>query len=334
MDFRINSEAFRRAVEMAADITSRKVKTNEISCWAEAVTIEASKTGLTICGLGNYANIKVDLHPTKDGYVCDNAGVTTVMAHDLATVMQSFACPAPINIFTEHGYLKLISECDSKIFKTIRTNKSVTHYPRLSERYDQMVTVHRTSFIRGMRKVRYAMSTDEHMMRYQVYAVRMLEKYHAIYCWVRKPFFRVCLSNCNPIITSPDKIRIIIPKLNISNILRVFNRNTNPTIQVKYAKDDTNINVAEHITLRADNIEMAIFGLNSFQRYPNMDTVLNHPYTYQISTNVDDWRRVSKAIDSARLGYEGLHRTRLTANIKQGYFDVRINSDASFTERD
>jgi len=333
MDFRINSEAFRRAVELAVDITSRKVKINSLNCWAEALTIEASKTGLTVCGLGNYAIIKIDLHPTKDGYVCDNAGITTVAAHDLADVMQSFAYPAPLNIYTEHGYLKLTSECDSKIFKAIRTNKCVTHYPRLPGRYNQVAMVNLPHFIRGMKKVRYAMGNDKFKMCYQCMLFECWQNTMRFTAGTGGRFDVLCLSDGDPIITEPDKIGIIIPKLNINNILRVFSRVTSLTIQVKYAKDDLINNACAHIVLEADNVVMAIFGLEDCQHYPNMDPVLNYPYTYQITTYADDWRRVSNAIDSARLGYEWLHRTRLTANIKQGYFDVRINSDTSFTEK-
>jgi hypothetical protein len=170
MDFRIHSESFKRAIMLAADAVLTNVskgKDTKIRCWAEVLTIEATKSVLTICGLGNYATIKVDLHQTADGYICDKAGITTVIAHDLADVVQSFAYPAPLNIYTEYEYLMLISECDSKIFKAIRTKKCITHYPCLPGRYDQVAMVNLPHFIRGMKKVLYAMGNDKNMMYYQ-----------------------------------------------------------------------------------------------------------------------------------------------------------------------
>jgi len=333
MDFMINSMSFRQAVEIAADITSRKVKMNSLTCWAEAVTIEASKTGLTICGLGNNANIKVDLNPAKDGYICDKTGITTVMANDLANVMQSFVYPAPINIFTEHGYLKLISECDSKIFKTIRANKSVTHYPRLPDRYDQMVTIHRPHFIKGMQKVRFAMGEKQDYIPYHSTCIEVFENAIRFTAGSGSRFAVYRIGYSEPIITTPGKIKIIVPKLNVNNLLRVFQKINSPTLQVKYAKMHASTNVKEQITFQADNIVMALYGLEDFQSYPDVDKVLTHPHSYQICTSADDWRRVSNAIHLTNPEYIWTPRTQLTANLHQGYFEIEVNSDSSFRER-
>ena len=334
MYFKINSEPFRRAVELAAYITSGKAKMDELYRWTESVTIKASKKRLTIYGFGDFVTVKIDLHPKEDGYVCNKAGTSTVNAHELADVMQSFTHPEPMCIYSEQGDVNVIREYNPEAIKTIRADECVTDYPGLPSRYDQVVKVHLPHFIKGIQQVRYAMAKDPKLYYYQCIFFEVRDSALRFTAGSGNRFAVYSIADSNPISAKPDTIEIMIPKLIINNFLRVFRKVDSPTLQVKYAQKDWENDTDPQIVFAAGNVVLAFLKLKHYCDYPDVDPILKACYPYQISTCAEDWRRVGKAIKKTYTGPDdSIPITKMTANIRHGYFRLESTRDESFDER-
>ena len=170
MNFRINSKQFNRAVAPAADVALKKVlrdnnEENGVFYCAHMLTIEASSTVLNIRAYGGCASITVKVRDTE-GYVCEDGGVVTIKAKELIDALKSFSPMANLSVCKENYQLKLSLESDHKVFVEIPMININIECPRLPKIFEQKTVVDRMCFVRGLKKVAYAMAEDEKMFSY------------------------------------------------------------------------------------------------------------------------------------------------------------------------
>ncbi len=328
MKFRINAEQFNSAVAPAADIAIKNVpddKKHGAFYLAYILTIEASSAALNITAYVGSASITVKVRDTE-GYVCEEVGVITVAAKELVDALKSFSPADNLFVCEEDCQLKISLESDHEVFMELPTIDITIKCPRLPKTFVQEATVDRACFVRGMKKVAYAMAVEEKMSSYMC---TLFE------CWTNRMRFSAGsgarfatfeIADCQPIIAGED-VKILFPKQNIGNLIRVFNDAGGSTLQVRTAECDSRFGVREQLVLESDSIILALYGIESYTKYPDMDEIINHNYSYQISTRAEDWGQVGKAIHATRPGHDRhIHNTRITADILHGYFKIRTNT--------
>jgi len=128
-------------------------------------------------------------------------------------------------------------------------------------------------------------------------------------------------SDSNPI--SSGKTKVIFPKYNVSNIIRIFKNVHQPTIKVKSADANPQKRIPDQVILENDKIVLALYGLEFFKKYPDISPILDHHYIYRIPTRMSDWKRAVEAIRATfHFHKEDVHNTEVTANLLHGYFHI------------
>jgi DNA polymerase III sliding clamp (beta) subunit (PCNA family) len=335
MKFRINAEQFNRAIALAADIALkniRKDKEKRVFYYAEMLTIEASSKILSVRAYGGWASITVKVRDTE-GYICENDGLITIEAKKLVDALKSFSPMGNLFVYEEDYQLKLSLESDRKVFVELPTIDLNVKCPQLPLTFDQETTVDKACFVRGMKKVMYAMAKEENLFTYTCTLFQ---------CWKNRMRFTAGTGGRFAVfeiaerrqIASSDDIKIVFPRQNIGNVIRIFDKAGTSTIQVKTADDDPRNEVCEQLLLESDSIVLALYGLEKYTKYPDVDRILNHNYPYQIPTRAEDWVHVGKAIHAARSGRDYvIHNTRITADLMHGYFKIHTNTKMPFKER-
>ena len=162
MEFKIRSESFKQAVIRVADAVLATDKSKIIRCWAKLLTFEASSKALTISAFGDEAMIRIILSQQKDEYYCIGCGAASISAPDFIADLSSVPDGCHLSICANNSRIKLVMESNQSISVSASVSSDVytktKYYHLLSEHYDSEVTVHRDSFLRGMKKVKYAMA--------------------------------------------------------------------------------------------------------------------------------------------------------------------------------
>jgi DNA polymerase III sliding clamp (beta) subunit (PCNA family) len=336
MEFKIRSESFKQAVIRVADAVLSTDRSKIIRCWAKLLTFEASSKALTISAFGDEAMIRIILSQQKDEYYCIGCGAASISAPDFIAELTSVPDGCQLSICANNSQIKLAMESNISISLSASVSSYVytktKYYHLLSEHYDSEATVHRESFLRGMKKVKYAMAKSEIMICCQCTLFEAWDNTMRLTAGDGSRFAIYTILDCNPLILTPKKIFIIFPKQNINNLIRVFDQSVNDVIQIRYANNAIVYNRRKQIVLKADNIIMVIYGQEDFGRYPNIEKVLRCSYPYQITIDAKAWSRITKKIHLAQSNYKDYRSARLSADLQKGCFDVRINSDSSFLE--
>ncbi|MBW8017946.1 MAG: hypothetical protein FVQ82_17385 [Planctomycetes bacterium] len=328
MKFRINSKKFNSAVVAAADVALkniRKYENNEAFCYAKMLTIEASSTTLNIRAFGGLASITVKVRDTE-GYICEESGVITVEAKELVDAVKTFSPMSNLSVCVDDSQLKIILESGKRVLVELPTIDINIECPPLPRKFVHEATVDRAIFLRGMKKVVWAMAKEEKMFTYMC---TLFE------CWTNRMgfsagsggrFVNFDINNC-PSKIAGEHAKILFPRQSTSNMIRAFSTADSSTIQVRTAEWNSSLGVPEQIVLKSGNIVMSLYGTEAFTNYPDLDEFLNYDHAYKISTRSKDWIDVAKAIHATRPGHDSrIHNTRITADIMHGHFNIRTNT--------
>lgn len=337
MKFRINTEQFKRAVAPAADVALKNLEKDRdrdrtaFYC-AYLLTIEASSNGLNIMAYVGCASITVKVGETE-GYVCEEGGVITVKAKELLDALKSFSPTASISVCEDDYQLRLSSESDKKVAVELPTIDITIKCPRLPKTFVQKSAMDRVCFVKGMKKVMYAMATKDKYPSYMFssYMCLLFES------WRTKMRFTAgsgdrfarCEITDYPKAISSGELRILFPKRNVGNIVRVFNKLSDKTMQITVAEHDTQYGACEQIVLESDNVVLALYDFKDHTEYPDLSRILNHDYSYRISAPIINWKHAASAIAAS----EDSYRTRVSANLRHSYFDIKLSAEMQIREK-
>lgn len=328
MKFRINAEQLKKAVTPAADVATKnsfKYGNTRAFDYGNMLTIEASSSALNVTAYGGWASINIKANESE-GFVCKKAGTITVEAIELVKVLKPFSPTANLSVCGDDYQLKISLESDHKVFTVLPTRDIYIKCPSLPREFVQEATVDRTCFVRGMKKVAWAMSKNEKMSSYMCTSFE---------CWMNRMSFSAGtggrfaifeVNKCQTNIVGED-VQILFPSHNIGNIIRIFNKTGSSTIKIRTAEQNSSLGIPEQFLLESGNIVMALYGSEDFSKYPDLKKELNHDHAFKISTRSKDWKDVAKAIHATRPGHDShIHNTRITADILHGHFNFRTNT--------
>ena len=120
---------------------------------------------------------------------------------------------------------------------------------------------------------------------------------------------------------------MILPKINVPNIIRIFKKWDCPTLKMKLSSQDETKDIPEQHVIEAENITLRIYGIEYFTQYPDTSKTVNHDYKYQVPIKLLDWKYVAESIKASRHSLrECFHGVKVMADLQHGHFNLQANT--------
>jgi len=335
MKFRINVAKLMQLVKPAVDIALKNIKKsdiNELFYCAGMLTIEASTDDLCVKAYGGTASIIVRVDKT-DGYIPDVNGIVTVRASEVMECLKSFQPTDKLIVSTDDEQLTISLESDPEIFVGLPTLPNNIECPIIPKKSVKKCLVDRAYFVKGLQKIAYAVAVEEKMFTYMCILFES---------WKNKMRFSAgtggrfaCLTIDGDSHKISDKeASILLPKTNISNVIRTFKDSNQPSIRVRTIEQNSSRRIPEQVVLESGNITLALYGSESFTKYPDLTAFIDHNYSYSISTRMSDWKSAIEAIKASRRSHKSnIHNTDVIADLIQGNFLIRPRTEMKISRK-
>ena len=188
------------------------------------------------------------------------------------------------------------------------------------------MTVDREYFVRGLQQVEYASSDEEKLFPYMCVLFESSNDSLRFSAGNGGCFAVVNYTDNNNLISSGES-KIIFPNNNISNILRILKRVKSDTVDIKSSSENLAENMPMQLALLVDDLTIRIYGIEHFTKYPDLTKVANYNYSYQIPTQMQDWKYVAEAITASRYSFQDIiHDLKAVADINNGRLEIQTNS--------
>ncbi len=335
MKFRTNVGKFMRCIKPAADIALKNVKkdgSKEPFHYAGMLTIEASPDALCVIAYGGTASITVTVDKA-DGYIPDGNGAVTVHASEVMDSLKSFLPTDNLIVSAQGEQVTLALESDPEIFIGLPALPDIIKCPPIPSKSDQESLVDRACFVKGLQTVAYAMAVEDKMFLYKCVLFESWKNRMRFTAGSGGRFACLNIDSDNRQI-SEDDTRILFPKTNVSNVIRIFKDSNQPDIRVRTVEQDLRNNIYEQIVLENGNITLTLYGTEELKKYPDVTSIINHDYSYRISTRMRDWKTVIEAIKATYHSHESkIHNTDVIADLLRGHFNVRTNTNMQISRK-
>ena len=325
MKFKIDVNNFIKAVKPASDIALKNVMKDDRKKpfkYAGMLTIEASTEVLRVKAHGGNASIVVTVNK-EDGYIPEANGRVTVKAVEIMESLKSFQPTDKLIVSTDGEHVTVTLESDDDTCLKLATQPYIIELPSIPKKSDQKCLVDRAVFIKGLHKVAYAMAKEDKMFQYMCLLFESWKNRMWFTAGSGGRFTRLAIDSDSHQI-SDNETSIIFPKANVSNVVRIIKDSDHPTIRVRTVEENVIKRIREQVVLESGNIAIALYGSEAFKKYANINPMINHNYSYCISTRIKDWKSVIDAINATRHFHDSnIHNTDVIADLIRGYFEVR-----------
>jgi hypothetical protein len=335
MIFKINTKTFIKFITPAVDIATKNTLKDHSceglinltacpKCLMLRAYVESTFEGsASVC-------IKVN---EADGYEYIDSGDVCIRAKELMSDLKSFPPSNDLEVRIKDGKLRLSPVSDRHNNVKIPLIYPIPERPERTDEYDQEVTVDREYFVKGLQQIQYAPTKEEKLHSYV--CIVFESTYNTLkFSAGSGGHFAVVEYRGNDKVISSEETRMIFPKYNVPNIIRIFKKVTSPTISIRSTSRDPIDNIPMCLVIAADNITVCIYGLEHFTKYPDLNQVIEHEYTYQVTTKIEDWKYAAKAISGSRHSRrESVHNSKIVADMQHRHFDLQTNTHMQMNRR-
>ena len=319
MKFRINAEELSKAVKPAVDIALKN--TIKDFDFEGVITLEAHPSTLHIKAYGGTASIIVKV-PKKLGYVFEERGAIAVDALELRDSLKSFGPSDDLIVSAEGSKLRLSQQSAHQVFHELSATCKPIRCPRTGRSFAEKIQVDRHIFVNGLKKIAYAMAREEKMFTYMCTLFESWKNKVRFTAGSGGRFALAEIEGDGKSIASGET-QMIFPKANIPNIMRILKNESSDNIKIKSVESNPDKKVQEQIVITSGNVILALYGLENFTKYPDVNSIISHDYSYKFSTSVEDWKYVTEAISATYHAHNELvHNTRIEADISNGWINV------------
>ena len=323
MEFTINSVRFIKSVKAAVDIINNINAEDPFDL--EYIGLESNDNGLFIHIYLKKPKEQITVRVCKSGgYISKKAGKVIVDVIELEDWLTSVPYTEELTVIVTDDFLIVVFDEEYGFYFTIWvfTGYDQRHVP-ISTEFVEETIVDRQSFLRGIRKVAFAMPKE-----------KLVSSYSCILFESWNDNMRFSAGNGNRFVIldigaesheiSSNEMREIFPKKHLTNITRIFKDSPQPTITIKLADRKNMRN--DRIVIESGSIVLTLLAFEFFTKYPDLSPVVNHNYKYQISTSISDWRHAVEVIaTSCESNCKGIHNTKVSANLLNGCFEMQTN---------
>lgn len=328
MKFRVNTEVFLKAVKAAAVIATKNIKKcgdrNEPFHLANLVSLEASSKALCLKAYGGMASITYTITETE-GYTFDKSGGITVLAKELQSALRSFPLEEQLYVSIDNDQLRIAPTSEKDNFISVPIIGQVAiQCPNTSKQNDQVTIVDREHFVKCLQKIKFAPAVKETMLCYMCV---LFESWKNSFKFSSGTGGRFIVDQSEGKSISTDKTKLIFPSNSLASIIDVLKHSDDKTIKIRSVAVDAINRIPEQIVMETNSVSLAIYGLEHFTKYPDMNKVFNYEYPYSVSTRAKDWKYAIEAIAASRhFNKNSIHNTKITADLLHGYFELETNT--------
>ena len=335
MKFEIKTEVFAKAVRAVTVIATKNVKKcgerHEPFHLARLISLEATSQSLCLKAYGGTASIAYTI-TTSDSYVPTDSGCVIVLALELQSALKSSHLEEELLVRIDNDQLKIAPKFDEDDFISVPIiGKKIIPYPNSSKKNDQITIVNREYFVKGLQSIKFAPAYEDKLFSYKCV---LFDSWNNSFRFSSGTGGRFVIDEFEGKKTSTNETKMIIPSINVANIIDVFKHSDQQAIKIRSVGVDHSKKIPEQIVMETDNISLAIYDLEYFTKYPNLNPIINYAYPYQISIRAKDWKYVMEAIAASRHSSgDSLHNTRITADLLHGYFDLKTNTEMRMNKK-
>jgi len=331
MRFTINIQKFLQALEQAVAVAATVDKEAGEEYTTDKLSLGTTKNELFIIALSTTAAIKITLS-NDDGYVCHHIGHVTTTASELLRQVAALSAAEKLELETSFKGLVVRTPSDPDTMSVLRSFEVPIQLLPLAKSYSRTITIDRTTFLHGLKRVGFAMAYEE-----------TKKKFMCLFFEATKDSLRfVAGSGARFVVddmtgqkltNAKSRVSVIFPKKGIAQIVKVFKNVESEQLTVKYANESVANKTPAQITVECAGTTLAWYGIDTSIKYPDVNIILKHLYPYVATTTVEDWRLPAAAILATMQGPEVIHNTRVQADLLHGYLTLTTNARTHLQEK-
>jgi len=330
MKFAINPAQFLTLLRPAIEVATKDV---DRDCFTEDyLTLQANESSLQVKANGGRASLVVEI-PAKQictlSYRCYQPGTATVGAIHLMWQMRSFGKQSLVMVEIVDGLLQLSHEGPSRSCSTLPLVRHPVDLPNTFSKHCQTARVDRKAFLAGLRNLRNMTS------RGGVLAVRAGQNELQLAAGAAEQFAILQIVQKN-IVQEGKSINFLLPKNYIEHIITTLARAECPSVSVQIGHATLKSPTAKHICIVCGSFKLMLSSDMPDSPYPEWDDILNHPYEYQICSNLQDWHEPLLGIRAASQREPqdySMPIVQVTADVRRGYWHLSIDHNGLGSER-
>ena len=331
MQFNINTKKFIERVTSAADIALKNTLKDH-PCEG-LVNLTVYPKCLMLRAYGGSASVSIEVHES-DGYEHIDSGDVCIQVKGLVSALKSFPPSNDLDVRIKNGKLRLSPVSDRYNNVYIPLIYPVPEHPNCNEEYDQEVTVDREYFVKGLQQIQYAAAIEEKLYSYMCILFEFTYNTLKFSAGSGSRFAVTEYLGANNHQLSSNRFKIIFPKWNVSNIVRILKKDTSKNVDIRSVPENKEKDVPEQIILETNKLIVRIYENEYFMKYPDLNKVIEHEYTYQVTTKIADWKYVGEAISgSAHFFQAGVHNSKIVADMQYCHFDLQTNTHMQMNRR-
>lgn len=290
------------------------------------ICLRAGLPGLGLRARGHTAASVVWVR-RRDGYSCIAKGTALVSAKEFLKALQSFGSGEKIIVRATARRVTVATESGSESH-CVENMQNLPFTPTCTAKCAKRIVLRRGDLLNGLKSVKFAMAKYAMMSGYRCIRIE------AASGMLRFTAGRGSLF-ATYAITAPDNldpssnIDLLLPHNNINDLVRILNCAEDDSITLEYHERNAKLGTLEQIRVKSKTQRLILLGPEEYTRYPDVNKALEQDYPYQITTHIEDWQQVVKAIEEEEPGWLKLYRVRITVYPVEGHFV--INSDKANT---
>ena len=330
MKFIVNSVEFERALRPVINIATKNTK-KEFK-YEFIFTLESFNDKITCVSYGGKASITSTISNDNFAslnYSCEKEGNVTIDAEKMFLSLKSIP-NVDVEIEVSSGQLNISTLSGKKYVRSIAVYDEPVVAPNVATKFSKEIEINREIFINGMNRILFSPEFEEKMLNYMC---MLFESFHGDEDIVRFSAgsggrFAVKEIMGKNIIKNKQDVRMILPKDNLANIVKVLTDANCEKIKVKYAEADSSELIPEQIVFNfgetsCDEINMCIFGIDRFSKYPDLNKIIDYQYPNRIFSDLKDWDYAISGIDMTLKNYkENIHNTKVVLKTDKNIFMV------------
>ncbi|MFW6009142.1 MAG: hypothetical protein ACOCP8_07755, partial [archaeon] len=285
---------------------------------ANKITLNVLKNKLVAESNGKYI---VSYAPITDKYIdeleydCINPGKITVNALELIAVLEAFPPNEKVKFKYNNGELLIQSSFDKEREQSVSIMSEDVELPMIAPEYNKITKVDRETFIKGVKKVKFAMGFARTNRKYMCLIMQAIGDKLRFMAGSGGRFAIDDIYGDTVVQKTKDET-YVFPRESIDAIEKILSKASCDYVTIKEAPENINNkqNPAQ-IVIEYDEQLLVLVGLNTAGKPQEVDKFLNATYENTIATRAQDWQYIVKGIKASDT-YEyrdshDIHNTRI-----------------------
>ena len=289
-------ETLKPAVEVATKGTTKGAETEYL------FTLRAESSEFSVHAFGGKLAVVIEassLSNSEIDYKCSEDGNFTINAVDVIMALDSFLPEERLNLKVEGNSLLIIPESDPDEMQSIPLNSEQVTVPDFSTKVVEEMSIDRSTLLRGIDKVKWAVGVEEHREQYFYWQLKA-QKGEVRFVAGTGGRFSILDIKGSSIVDVSKKSSFLFHKDQTDPIFSILKQINEPSVDqddmvlIQYSERDGN--APEQISITVDGLRLVLMAIDTTVKYPDMGKFLDASKDYKIKTKLSDWEYPVKGI--------------------------------------